>query len=98
MSSGGRATRSATSRAGSCSGRPTAARASRARWATSGTASPGRASRTSRSEWASGERPMTDDVATRQSPEEAADEALKLADTILERALRVGATEAEVLV
>jgi PmbA protein len=41
---------------------------------------------------------MTDDVATRHSPEESAAEALALAETILERATRVGATEAEVLV
>ncbi|HEY2916210.1 MAG TPA: metallopeptidase TldD-related protein [Candidatus Limnocylindrales bacterium] len=39
-----------------------------------------------------------DAVASRQSPDDAAAEALHLADTILERALRVGATEAEVLV
>jgi PmbA protein len=41
---------------------------------------------------------MTDDVATRQSPDEAAAEALALAEDVLGRALRVGATEAEVLV
>jgi predicted Zn-dependent protease len=41
---------------------------------------------------------MTDAVATRQAPEEAAAEALKLAEDILGRAMRVGATEAEVLV
>jgi PmbA protein len=41
---------------------------------------------------------MTDDVATRLSPEEAAAEALALAENVLGRALRVGATEAEVLV
>jgi PmbA protein len=41
---------------------------------------------------------MTDDVATRTSPDEAAAEALALAEDVLGRALRVGATEAEVLV
>jgi predicted Zn-dependent protease len=41
---------------------------------------------------------MTDDVATHLSPDEAAAEALALAEDILGRALRVGATEAEVLV
>jgi len=41
---------------------------------------------------------MSDDVATRQSPDEAAADALALAEDVLGRALRVGATEAEVLV
>jgi PmbA protein len=41
---------------------------------------------------------MTDGIATHRSPEEAAAEALALAENVLGRALRVGATEAEVLV
>src|SRR4051794_28292805 len=61
-------------------------------------ASPAPGSGTSRSASGSGEPPMTDEMAIHRSPEEAAAEALALAETILERALRVGATEAEVLV
>ena len=41
---------------------------------------------------------VSDGTATRLAPEEAAAEALKLAEDVLGRALRVGATEAEVLV
>src|SRR5512141_929159 len=41
---------------------------------------------------------VSDGTATRLAPEEAAAEALRLAEDVLARALRVGATEAEVLV